>query len=266
MRRLPLRSPPRVRGKVPVCCPEHRKVRITPAYAGKRDLVISGSGDIEDHPRVCGEKLKMPCWIAPSVGSPPRMRGKAGRCRDRRPCARITPACAGKRYTRCFACPRPTDHPRVCGEKDWDSLLSDLRTGSPPRMRGKVQLQPGQPAALGITPAYAGKSKNLPALVCGNGDPPPRVRGKAVADLDDTLLWGITPAYAGKSKYVHHRQVKTVDHPRVCGEKIDQVRPDGVVAGSPPRVRGKALAVSAHAFKCRITPACAGKSDYPNCV
>ena len=28
-------SPPRVRGKVPVCCPEHRKVRITPAYAGK---------------------------------------------------------------------------------------------------------------------------------------------------------------------------------------------------------------------------------------
>ena len=91
------------------------------------------------------------------------------------------------------------------------------------------------------------------------------MRGKAVADLDDTLLWGITPAYAGKSKYVHHRQVKTVDHPRVCGEKIDQVRPDGVVAGSPPRVRGKALAVSAHAFKCRITPACAGKSSSTIC-
>ena len=111
-----------------------------------------------------------------------------------------------------------------------------------------------------------GKAKIFRRWSAEMGIPPPRVRGKAVADLDDTLLWGITPAYAGKSKYVHHRQVKTVDHPRVCGEKIDQVRPDGVVAGSPPRVRGKALAVSAHAFKCRITPACAGKSDYPNCV
>ena len=56
MRRLPLRSPPRMRGKVPVCCPEHRKVRITPAYAGKSSCSRPGSLSSRDHPRVCGEK------------------------------------------------------------------------------------------------------------------------------------------------------------------------------------------------------------------
>ena len=65
----------------------------------------------------------------------------------------------------------------MCGEKPDILPLSAWTRGSPPRMRGKVQLQPGQPAALGITPAYAGKSKNLPALVCGNGDHP-RVCGE----------------------------------------------------------------------------------------
>ena len=96
MRRLPLRSPPRVRGKVPVCCPEHRKVRITPAYAGKRDLVISGSGDIEDHPRVCGEKLRTGERKGCKGGSPPRMRGKGPRGAGPHGRKRITPAYAGK--------------------------------------------------------------------------------------------------------------------------------------------------------------------------
>ena len=49
-------SPPRVRGKVPVCCPEHRKVRITPAYAGKRACTTTAIIQPKDHPRVCGEK------------------------------------------------------------------------------------------------------------------------------------------------------------------------------------------------------------------
>ena len=107
----------------------------------------------------------------------------------------------------------------MCGEKTRRPPLALFLAGSPPRMRGKVQLQPGQPAALGITPAYAGKSKNLPALVCGNGDhprvcgekrkdfetanrkkgSPPRVRGKGIVHVFVPEKLGITPAYAGKS-------------------------------------------------------------------
>ena len=76
MRRLPLRSPPRMRGKVPVCCPEHRKVRITPAYAGKsagRCIV-----------------LKEP------YGSPPHVRGKVAGYEVDVKVNGITPAYAGK--------------------------------------------------------------------------------------------------------------------------------------------------------------------------
>ena len=137
MRRLPLRSPPRVRGKVPVCCPEHRKVRITPAYAGKRDLVISGSGDIEDHPRVCGEKFTLSSSTAVSPGSPPRMRGKAPAQTLTGSASRITPACAGKRQRQSGHNEAYRDHPRVCGEKLGMTQLSGCSTGSPPRMRGK---------------------------------------------------------------------------------------------------------------------------------
>ena len=157
MRRLPLRSPPRVRGKVPVCCPEHRKVRITPAYAGKRDLVISGSGDIEDHPRVCGEKLSGCVWQQACAGSPPRMRGKVSQPHYSTGRGGITPAYAGKRSGMLFHKGVVRDHPRVCGEKLRAFSNFGSLPGSPPRMRGKASVFLLVFFGAGITPAYAGK-------------------------------------------------------------------------------------------------------------
>lgn len=58
MRRLPLRSPPRMRGKVfigQVCIAPKG---ITPAYAGKRFTLYLRLRVHWDHPRVCGEKGK----------------------------------------------------------------------------------------------------------------------------------------------------------------------------------------------------------------
>ena len=130
-------SPPRVRGKVPVCCPEHRKVRITPAYAGKRDLVISESGDIEDHPRVCGEKQSRQRCRMSRTGSPPRMRGKDGVNDSAQAVTGITPACAGKSSAARRARQPSRDHPRVCGEKTEYRALVTAHQGSPPRMRRK---------------------------------------------------------------------------------------------------------------------------------
>ena len=201
MRRLPLRSPPRVRGKVPVCCPEHRKVRITPAYAGKRDLVISGSGDIEDHPRVCGEKFTLSSSTAVSPGSPPRMRGKAPAQTLTGSASRITPACAGKRQRQSGHNEAYRDHPRVCGEKVGMGYRGKAPVGSPPRMRGKVYAHRSARVRCGITPAYAGKSSYTSdraavsrdhPRVCGEkywrhscpqmrSGSPPRMRGKVLA-------------------------------------------------------------------------------------
>ena len=110
-------SPPRVRGKVVRGMQQALRYRITPACAGKSLTIQKLSTLRKDHPRVCGEKLKIPCWIAPNVGSPPRVRGKvvchACVCRD----LGITPACAGKRSQNTTNEETFGDHPRVCGEK-----------------------------------------------------------------------------------------------------------------------------------------------------
>ena len=51
-----------MRGKVS----QHRKynsnIRITPAYAGKSEIVPRFEYGIEDHPRLCGEKFAA-VWI-----------------------------------------------------------------------------------------------------------------------------------------------------------------------------------------------------------
>ena len=72
--------------------------------------------------------------------------------------ARITPAYAGKS---CWCAGRSAvggDHPRVCGEKGQLVFDAIQREGSPPRMRGKGVKARYERVAVGITPAYAGKS------------------------------------------------------------------------------------------------------------
>ena len=69
-------SPPRMRGKVPLCSADCLRPGITPAYAGKRGRNKSGQPAAKDHPRVCGEKNRGICPPLPVSGSPPRMRGK----------------------------------------------------------------------------------------------------------------------------------------------------------------------------------------------
>ena len=54
------------------------------------------------------------------------------------------------------------DHPRVCGKDDnmKEQLLGE--TGSPPRMRERLNLYTTDWGDEGITPAYAGKTLKIP--------------------------------------------------------------------------------------------------------
>ena len=70
--------------------------RITPAYAGKRSKHNADFIFIEDHPRLCGEKLKYFDMNTGVKGSPPPMRGKARELSRKCKRGRITPAYAGK--------------------------------------------------------------------------------------------------------------------------------------------------------------------------
>ncbi len=71
--------------------------RITPAYAGKRDLVHLRTDILEDHPCICGEKRTFQISLAPLLGSPLHMRGKVPPINIDIIKIRITPAYAGKR-------------------------------------------------------------------------------------------------------------------------------------------------------------------------
>ena len=89
-------SPPPMRGKGSKRNIIFPVVRITPAYAGKSHPRHSLPYHIEDHPRLCGEKIIESCSVTLHVGSPPPMRGKDVVTISFSPICRITPAYAGK--------------------------------------------------------------------------------------------------------------------------------------------------------------------------
>ena len=74
------------------------------------------------------------------------------------------------------------------------------------------------------------------------------------------LQHGITPAYAGKSFRQIQQLMSFEDHPRLRGEKADEVSGEPPAGGSPPLTRGKVRVLQVVIVHCRITPAYAGKS------
>ena len=91
-----LGSPPRVRGKALHVTDCGAKPGITPACAGKSNIIPHHNILSPDHPRVCGEKIILANSALTCMGSPPRVRGKVWKCGLQAPSERITPACAGK--------------------------------------------------------------------------------------------------------------------------------------------------------------------------
>ena len=86
------------------------------------------------------------------------------------------------------------------------------------------------------------------------------MRGKEPASCAQVLRQGITPACAGKRGCSCRFHMPPGDHPRVCGEKPLGHRCQCVLLGSPPRMRGKGIAIFRQLHHGRITPAYAGKS------
>ena len=173
----PLGSPPRMRGKARLFDTVRHNHRITPAYAGKRLSGLFGCVPGRDHPRVCGEKIRISGPNAPTPGSPPRMRGKDYVRYLNEGKHGITPAYAGKRRKQWTGLEWRWDHPRVCGEKKCWKLWWINGAGSPPRMRGKGPHRRSSVQWSGITPAYAGK-RTTSAVICAVVRDHPRVCGE----------------------------------------------------------------------------------------
>ena len=132
--------PPHMRGKVVAHGCLLLDVGITPAYAGKSTAGAAFDRAVEDHPRICGEKVYRALSPDFHQGSPPHMRGKGVRKYTLSGIDGITPAYAGKRRHTATAKKVYGDHPRICGEKRVLCKLLHSQQGSPPHMRGKVRL------------------------------------------------------------------------------------------------------------------------------
>ena len=172
-----LGSPPRVRGKPAKNVKTGAEERITPACAGKTSIFACSSLKSWDHPRVCGENLKILVFKVAALGSPPRVRGKRSGQYSMGYCCRITPACAGKTSQEHNQRVSRQDHPRVCGENKGSSASEILSSGSPPRVRGKLRVKLVCMHSRGITPACAGKT-SLSGCTCRAAWDHPRVCGE----------------------------------------------------------------------------------------
>ena len=214
--------------------------RITPAGAGKTCGVALPYDFKPDHPRRCGENCAWSLQTLTAIGSPPQVRGKPIIILHSIAYARITPAGAGKTSERAVPTPEHGDHPRRCGENGHCCTCRWFCQGSPPQVRGKPQAARSFARGTGITPAGAGKTKNLlDAKEAGWDHPrrcgenvlyrflcslfqgsPPQVRGKLRVHSCLYPPMRITPAGAGKTMRQHIAQLTDEDHPRRCGENL----------------------------------------------
>ena len=167
----------------------------------------------------------------------------------------------------------------MCGEELSVRFLFAANTGSPPRVRGGDNHGVFLRGAQRITPACAGRSREiaLPAAlgqdhprVCGEESTtrdlldvgmgsPPRVRGGGDASGGYGYVQGITPACAGRSACQKDGYGAGEDHPRVCGEESSMISSMLPLEGSPPRVRGGVSPSPNATPTTGITPACAGR-------
>ena len=172
------------------------------------------------------------------------------------------------------------------GEKSKDQFGIVRVWGSPPRARGKAAARAEDVCSVGITPACAGKSRDLPQrrrprrdhprvrgekatlseMISMQAGSPPRARGKDIRTGQKAGKEGITPARAGKSSRMAAMSARTRDHPRACGEKSERQSSKTAHQGSPPRVRGKVAMWLSLRMSEGITPARAGKSGLVPCV
>ena len=138
-----LGSPPQVRGKLAVCRGDSVFNGITPAGAGKTRYARRCTDFTWDHPRRCGENIRLKCIAYPRAGSPPQVRGKLICVMPCSTVDRITPAGAGKTYGGSRVSDCRADHPRRCGENNAATVMKPGTPGSPPQVRGKLRSRDG---------------------------------------------------------------------------------------------------------------------------
>ena len=173
------------------------------------------------------------------------------------------------------------DHPRLRGDHRIPRVDFNQCRGSPPLTRGPPENVTPSPRGRRITPAYAGTTDNIHAIIRRFKDHP-RLRGDHHANALDvdadpgsppltrgprcvigvfTLYVRITPAYAGTTSMSYTGVMFGTDHPRLRGDHLIAQNSFARYWGSPPLTRGPLVSDYVPFGSLRITPAYAGTTS-----
>ena len=148
-------------------------------------------------------------------------------------------------------------------------------------MRGTRFSPTARILAQGIIPAHAGNTLAYCSRSCCNRDHPracgehtipimpagtapgssPRMRGTLPGVGHLRPQPGIIPAHAGNTDGAVHRNTRSRDHPRACGEHIQRAPMDWTNRGSSPRMRGTPMRTRSRILSLWIIPAHAGNTQ-----
>ncbi len=280
-----LGTPPRVRGRRGGDIGGPRGEGNTPAGAGTTLGLGSGSCQLAEHPRGCGDDVPGRSRPDRRRGTPPRVRGRPTRAVPVLHRRGNTPAGAGTTACRDMSARQRWEHPRGCGDDLRRVDKSRVREGTPPRVRGRRRRCRQGRSRTGNTPAGAGTTHTSTTSTtrlwehprgCGDDRPkdppgvlargtPPRVRGRPPDPQTVVASPGNTPAGAGTTRPLRARRSRAGEHPRGCGDDGEQVDQGAGPAGTPPRVRGRPLRDRSGAEHRGNTPAGAGTTIRSGC-
>ena len=128
-------------------------------------------------------------------------------------------------------------------------------------MRGEDVSVPAPRSCNAGSPRVRGEDQAFATGASITGGSPPHARGRRRADLLVGRYAGITPACAGKTSWPSAASSRKRDHPRMHGEDEKFCFGSPCSCGSPPHARGRPPGKIGKLRRCRITPACAGKTS-----
>ena len=155
-------SSPRMRGKPRAPAPASLNYGLIPAHAGKTSHQQTKPSQGRAHPRACGENFLEPPASRSMTDSSPRMRGKPRLFVFVMLVTGLIPAHAGKTLSLATQLILERAHPRACGENYTLHRQAQTLEGSSPRMRGKQTGKLDAVLHVGLIPAHAGKTQNVP--------------------------------------------------------------------------------------------------------
>ena len=175
--------------------------RIIPAHAGQTTPIVTAWYRTPDHPRACGANTSTRSAYSTLVGSSPRMRGKLGFGSTRQCRPRIIPAHAGQTDDAVFSMLRHPDHPRACGANSASDWVEAWRTGSSPRMRGKLRSRRFSGTFTRIIPAHAGQTQGTANWTLDEADHPRACGANVPFQNSNDSMDGSSPRMRGKHGY-----------------------------------------------------------------